>query len=70
MHYCPGCGHGTAHRILAEIIEEEGLQQIQLESHLLDALFFLYKFIWISTGRKQRMEVLPALATAIKRLLA
>ncbi len=26
LHYCPGCGHGTAHRILAEIIEEEGLQ--------------------------------------------
>ena len=19
MHYCPGCGHGTTHRIVAEI---------------------------------------------------
>ena len=24
MHYCPGCGHGTAHRIIAEVIEELG----------------------------------------------
>ena len=26
MHYCPGCGHGTAHRIIAEVIEELGIQ--------------------------------------------
>ena len=26
MSYCPGCGHGTVHRILAEVIDEEGLQ--------------------------------------------
>jgi len=25
LSYCPGCGHGTAHRILAEVIDEEGL---------------------------------------------
>ena len=24
-HYCPGCGHGIAHRILAEIIDERGI---------------------------------------------
>jgi 2-oxoglutarate ferredoxin oxidoreductase subunit beta len=22
MHYCPGCGHGVAHRIIAEVIAE------------------------------------------------
>ena len=26
MHYCPGCGHGTVHRIIAEVIEEMGIQ--------------------------------------------
>ncbi|MCK5879382.1 MAG: 2-oxoglutarate oxidoreductase, partial [Holophagae bacterium] len=26
MHYCPGCGHGTAHRIIAEVIEEMDIQ--------------------------------------------
>jgi len=26
LHYCPGCGHGTVHRLLAEVIEELDLQ--------------------------------------------
>ena len=26
MHYCPGCGHGTTHRLVAEVIEELGIQ--------------------------------------------
>ena len=26
MSYCPGCGHGTAHRIIMEVIEEMGIQ--------------------------------------------
>ena len=25
-HYCPGCGHGIVHRLLAEIIEERGIR--------------------------------------------
>ncbi|MDP3444202.1 MAG: hypothetical protein Q8T08_15200, partial [Ignavibacteria bacterium] len=27
MHYCPGCGHGVAHRIIAEVISELGIQE-------------------------------------------
>ncbi|MBI5242686.1 MAG: 2-oxoglutarate oxidoreductase [Elusimicrobia bacterium] len=26
MHYCPGCGHGIAHRLVAECIDELGVQ--------------------------------------------
>ncbi len=26
MHYCPGCGHGILHKLLAEAIEEMGIQ--------------------------------------------
>jgi len=26
-HYCPGCGHGIAHRIIAEIIDELGIRE-------------------------------------------
>ena len=22
MHYCPGCGHGIVHRLIAEVLEE------------------------------------------------
>ncbi|HYX23278.1 MAG TPA: thiamine pyrophosphate-binding protein, partial [Thermoanaerobaculia bacterium] len=25
-HYCPGCGHGLAHKFLAESIDELGIQ--------------------------------------------
>ena len=25
-HYCPGCGHGLAHKYLAEAIEDLGIQ--------------------------------------------
>ena len=24
MHYCPGCSHGTVHKLIAEVIEEMG----------------------------------------------
>ena len=27
FHYCPGCGHGTIHRIVAEVIEELGIDE-------------------------------------------
>ena len=26
-HYCPGCTHGVIHRIVCEVIEEEGLRE-------------------------------------------
>ena len=26
-HYCPGCTHGTAHRIAAEVIDELDIRQ-------------------------------------------
>ena len=25
-HYCPGCSHGVVHRLLAELIDEMGLE--------------------------------------------
>ena len=27
MHYCPGCSHGTVHKLIAEVIEEMGLEE-------------------------------------------
>ncbi|MDI6605933.1 MAG: thiamine pyrophosphate-dependent enzyme [Candidatus Omnitrophota bacterium] len=26
-HYCPGCGHGIAHRLIAEVIDELGIRE-------------------------------------------
>jgi 2-oxoglutarate ferredoxin oxidoreductase subunit beta len=45
LSYCPGCGHGTAHRILAEIIEEEGLQSETIGICPVGCAVLLYNFI-------------------------
>ena len=26
MHYCPGCSHGVVHKLVAEVIEEMGME--------------------------------------------
>lgn len=28
FHYCPGCNHGIAHRLVAEVIEELGVEKV------------------------------------------
>lgn len=27
MHYCPGCGHSTVHRLIAEVVDELGIRE-------------------------------------------
>ena len=27
FHYCPGCGHGIVHRMVAEVIDELGIRE-------------------------------------------
>ncbi|HOS72706.1 MAG TPA: thiamine pyrophosphate-dependent enzyme [Bacteroidales bacterium] len=67
LHYCPGCGHSTAHRILAEIIDEEGLQQDAIGISPVGCSVFLYNYIDIDWQEAAHGRA-PALATAIKRL--
>ncbi len=68
LHYCPGCGHGTVHRILAEIIEEEGLQSETIGISPVGCSVFLYNYLDIDCQEAAHGRA-PALATAIKRLL-
>ena len=28
MHYCPGCSHGVVHILIAEVIEEMGMEDV------------------------------------------
>jgi len=66
--YCPGCGHGTAHRILAEVIEEENLQSITVGVCPVGCSVLMYDFLDIDMQEAAHGRA-PALATAIKRLL-
>lgn len=67
LHYCPGCGHSTTHRILAEIIDEEGLQSEAIGVSPVGCSVFLYHYLDIDWQEAAHGRA-PALATAIKRL--
>ena len=65
-HYCPGCGHGVAHKLIAEALQELGLQdKTILVSPVGCSVFAYYYFdvgnVQVAHGRA------PASATGIKR---
>lgn len=67
MHYCPGCSHGVVHKIIAEIIEELGLEHRTIAIAPVGCAVMAYNYIdvdWIEAPHGRA----PALATAAKRL--
>ena len=67
MHYCPGCSHGTVHKLIAEVIEEMGLQSQVIGISPVGCAVFAYNYIdvdWVEAAHGRA----PAVATAIKRL--
>lgn len=67
-HYCPGCGHGTVHKLIAEAIDELGIQdRVVFHSPVGCSVFAYYYFdtgnIQCSHGRA------PAVATGVRRTL-
>jgi 2-oxoisovalerate ferredoxin oxidoreductase beta subunit len=44
-HYCPGCGHGLAHKYLAEAIEELGVQDRTIAVSPVGCAVFLYYYL-------------------------
>lgn len=67
-HYCPGCTHGVAHRLVAEILEEMNLQERTIGVASVGCSVFAYNyfdcdFVEAAHGRA------PAMATGIKRVL-
>jgi len=68
MSYCPGCGHGTVHRILAEVIDELGLQSETIGVSPVGCSVLMYNYIDVDIQQAAHGRA-PAVATAIKRLL-
>ena len=67
-HYCPGCTHGTAHRLIAEVIDEMGLSERMIGVASVGCSVFAYNyfdfdFVQAPHGRA------PAMATGVKRVL-
>ena len=67
-HYCPGCTHGTAHRLIAEVIDEMGMSERMIGVASVGCSVFAYNyfdfdFVQAPHGRA------PAMATGVKRVL-
>jgi len=65
-HYCPGCGHGTAHKIIAEAIDEFGVQDRTIFCSPVGCSVFAYYYF--DTGNLQCAHGrAPAAASAVRR---
>jgi 2-oxoglutarate ferredoxin oxidoreductase subunit beta len=68
LHYCPGCGHGTAHRLIAEVIEEMGIQGETIGIAPVGCSVLAYNYFDVDMQQAAHGRA-PALATAVKRLM-
>jgi len=68
MHYCPGCGHATVHRLLAEVIDELGLRQSAIGIAPVGCAVLAYDYIDIDWSEAAHGRP-PAVATGLKRML-
>lgn len=68
MHYCPGCGHGVAHRIIAESIAELGIQEDTIGVAPVGCSVFAYNYFNIDMTEAAHGRA-SAAATGIKRVL-
>ncbi len=67
MHYCPGCSHGVVHKLVAEVIEELGMEDLAIGIAPVGCAVFAYNYIdidWIEAAHGRA----PAVATAVSRL--
>lgn len=66
-HYCPGCSHGVVHRLVAELLDEMGVENKTIAIAPVGCAVFAYNYIdvdWIEAAHGRA----PAVATAASRL--
>lgn len=68
MHYCPGCGHSTVHKILAEVVEEMGIVEDLIAVAPVGCSVFAYHYMGWDTQQAAHGRAC-AVATGIKRVL-
>ena len=67
LSYCPGCGHGTAHNITMEVVEEMGITQDTIGVAPVGCSVLAYEFMNIDMTQAAHGRA-PAVATGIKRI--
>ena len=67
MHYCPGCSHGVVHKLIAEVVDEMGIQEDTIGIAPVGCAVFAYRYFELDFQEAAHGRA-PAVATAIKRL--
>ena len=67
-HYCPGCTHGIAHRLVAEVLDEMGIREKTIGVAPVGCSVFAYKYFFSDYVEAAHGRA-PAMATGIKRVL-
>jgi 2-oxoglutarate ferredoxin oxidoreductase subunit beta len=65
-HYCPGCTHGSAHKLVAEVIDVMGLSSTTIGVASVGCSAFIYNYIDFDFVEAPHGRA-PAMATGIKR---
>jgi 2-oxoisovalerate ferredoxin oxidoreductase beta subunit len=65
-HYCPGCGHGVAHKLIAEALTELGVQDNAILVSPVGCSVFAYYYFDVGNVQVAHGRA-PAAATALKR---
>jgi 2-oxoisovalerate ferredoxin oxidoreductase beta subunit len=65
-HYCPGCGHGIIHKMLAIVIDELGIQDRTILISPVGCSVFAYYYFDVGNIQAAHGRA-PAVATAVKR---
>ena len=66
-HYCPGCTHGTAHRLVAEVIDELEIAQDTILVSSVGCSVFSYNYFDLDACEAAHGRA-PAMATGVKRV--
>ncbi len=65
-HYCPGCHHGTVHKLVAQCLEELELGNDTICVGSIGCSVFIYNYILLDTVEAPHGRA-PAVATGVKR---
>jgi 2-oxoglutarate ferredoxin oxidoreductase subunit beta len=66
-HYCPGCTHGTAHRLVAEVLEEMNVLDRTIGIAPVGCAVFAYNYLDVDFAEAAHGRA-PAMATGVKRV--
>jgi 2-oxoglutarate ferredoxin oxidoreductase subunit beta len=66
-HYCPGCTHGTIHRLIAEVLDELGVRERTIGIAPVGCSVLAYNYFNVDMAEAAHGRA-PAMATGLKRV--